>query len=74
MNRVMKNGKRGLYVQESQNSAETMAAFLRAGYSKLAYWQLRRAWFLLQFITLGLVAAVVVTCGSYLGHPFMNRQ
>ena len=27
----------------------------------LAYWQLRRAWFLLLFITLGLVAAVVVT-------------
>lgn len=27
----------------------------------LAYWQVRRAWFLLLFITLGLVAAVVVT-------------
>jgi hypothetical protein len=39
----------------------------------LAYWQLRRAWFLLLFITLGLIAAVVVTCGGYLGHPFMNR-
>src|SRR5260370_28724447 len=27
----------------------------------LAYWQVRRAWFLLLVITLGLVAAVVVT-------------
>src|SRR5260370_42264110 len=36
MNRVMKNGKRGLYVQESQNSAETLEAFLRAGYPNIS--------------------------------------
>src|SRR5712692_472828 len=36
MNRVMKNGKRGLYVQESQHSAETLVAFLRAGYPNIS--------------------------------------
>src|SRR6266702_1325327 len=33
---------------------------LRPAFTTLAFWQLRRTWFLLLFITLGMVAAIVI--------------
>src|SRR5436305_7758334 len=33
---------------------------LRPAFTTLAFWQLRRTWFLLLFITLGMIAAIVI--------------
>src|SRR6266568_4452840 len=62
MNKEPHHEKRGTYVQSSITTTTQARHSQMWPLVILAAWRLRRTWFLLLFIALGMVAAVVIVC------------
>jgi hypothetical protein len=62
----------------TQRRGRSRKRSLKPAVLRLAFWQLRRTWFLLLFISLGMIAAVVIACAipllSDLRLPAINRR